>query len=72
MRNKENFTSNSQTDNINECVQNLYIYSETGNSKKLQELTDNKEYSSSTLNKAFRKLIPKFEANEEYEKCVCL
>ena len=72
MRNKENFTSNSQTDNIKECVQNLYIYTETGNSKKLKELTDNKEYSVQTLNIAFRKLIPKFVANEEYEKCISI
>ena len=70
MRNKQNLTLNSQTDNIKECVQNLYIYSETGNSKKLKELTDNKEYSVQTLNIAFRKLITKFEANEEYENCI--
>ncbi len=70
MENKEPFTLNFQKDNIPECVQYLYIYSEKGNSKKLKEITDNNEYSGSKLNIALRKLISKFELNSEYEKCI--
>ena len=72
MENKENLTSNNiQTDKVRECVTNLFFYSENGNSKKLKELIENNIYSTQTLNKAFRKLIFKFEfQNPEYEKCI--
>ena len=72
MENKENLISNNiQTDKVRECVTNLFFYSENGNSKKLKELIENNIYSTQTLNKAFRKLIFKFEfQNPEYEKCI--
>ena len=72
MEKKENLTSNNiQSDNIPECVKNLFFYSETGNSKKLKELTEKNIYSTQRLNIAFRKLIFKFEfQNPEYEKCI--